>query len=952
MLKKYSTKIGSLVIVLCSFIIYGCYYYIVEASILKSGHDLLSKQIQPMDYEGACSYCHVPHSAIGKRLWRDTVDTTYEKKRALGEVGVLCYTCHWPERKANAPSVESTIFMAYDSAQTHPLVDNDSAPDTRQRYSGWAYTNDTTDDDPATYETTYLQCTSCHDVHEQNNGIQPINPYTKKGNFLRAPMYKKTKPFNPKPNQINEFDSIFQSTATTDVPALFCSFCHLERAYESTGKGTHPINVYNSTCVYIDFSYRVSETTAVIPWYDTFEVGGHLSYFETGTVICNTCHKAHGAAPGGTLLVKDNRLQRGERYSSNALCEACHEKAPSLHDTTRYPYNKYKSHPVDSSETWDFKSARGNRDLYINIPKGWPTIDPVNGRGIACLSCHKVHRAQLETRMLRGGKEKGDKRICDDCHCPDPKKPSDTDDWGKGEDSTNPLLSKESWPDAPENAIFYGPESHPVHVQLNVTDDMARTWPNNDWLRLFDTGGRVFNAEYESTRKKGYLSCETCHNVHRAYSNTALIEYPGDDYSEICVGCHTDYKRLTAGRSWVGARYSTAKYIDPDRPSARYFYFTRDTDTTGGYFSMLSYKEDSSVFGANPSSYILEYNSSIIINAIAADDDAANLAGRYVEKDVIDRLGTHPSGVRIDYPISGDSTTLLRPAECISIGSDPNPKPGYVFYDTWNLRKEWSNKYPDAEWLKNYGFSNQQSRWGISSLEIDSDTTRQRFIICQSCHTPHGAAKGLVEYNRGAKGRGCIQTYDTDATPNSALLLGNNIDSNLCTACHRNLGSKSPADQIVNHVLSVRLCDSSSYLWNATKHRLLDLFGLGENIMDRSLPANYPKPAVGKIQWDETTIIKGTAGATHDDPAIKLVCDSCHAPHAAETSSGSLMLDSRKPVDTTNIMILAPEQKGSFLYDSGGMVNADENTRRGGKRVNRLRYYKNAPFFNTCHNDK
>ncbi|MBI5416606.1 hypothetical protein HZA55_01455 [Candidatus Poribacteria bacterium] len=913
MKKEYShKKLTWILIIILGALIANSTYYYLYATVANSGHDIISGAshygVSLIENQGTCSFCHIPHGASGPRL--NPKEMNAGDKEIIGEVGQICNKCHdgtW----SFAPNINASILypLSSNNGSSHPMVDDDSTPDTQQFRSGWPYTYDTTDDNPATTEITRIECTSCHSVHEQNNGKPVTQSYAKKGNFLNAPVFDTSYKamFNPplttKFGGTNSYDSVYD---TATAPAkLFCTYCHINRAYEQSGMGTHPINKtgsftqYTGSGVYINRDrFAIYETTPIQSYQDLDPKGGHLSAFETGTVICNTCHKAHGAAPGKNLLVIDNNIYRSvdsnvtyAKAVSNSLCIDCHSVKPSLSDTSKV----YFAHPVGVYTT-DLISTRGN-NLYINIPEGWPVMDSTERKGIVCLSCHKVHGARKDTKMLRPNENgnKGDKRICDDCHCPNPQPIDISRVKGPENDTTNPLSRN-----------VHGSESHPVKVTLRTSDDTTVLWPNNDWLRLFDTSGAQINTAL-ATKNNGYLSCETCHNVHRAYSSLSIVEWPGDVYSEICVGCHTDYKKLTKEKTWAGqpagnpsVTYTVPKF-EPSFDLARTNYLR--ADSSGGYYSNVSYYDSINAYGANPSKYIIEYDS-------FRYESVGVINSAYKETKGYQRLGTHPSGIRIDNRYSDTSycydTSQTRLA-------------GFIFRSKWQFR-EWGglpggDKFPASLNASEY-FSNQRSYWG------KNDST----IICQSCHTPHGAAKGLVEYNPGAN-------ESNDATPNSALLLSNNIDSNLCTTCHRNYTRGGKISFIVAHPLSIPVCGDTTYLEvvrgnfdNKLKlYRETDLGGnpqkstIWDYVTTRSVPANYPKPVTDGTQLGSATAIR------------KLVCDSCHTPHAAETSSGSKILEAGAVISKSNV----------YLPQSA--ENADINVQFGGRR------YQSVDVTSFCH---
>jgi predicted CXXCH cytochrome family protein len=189
---------------------------------------------------------------------------------------------------------------------------------------------------------------------------------------------------------------------------------------------------------------------------------------------------------------------------------------------------------------------------------------------------------------------------------------------------------------------------------------------------------------------------------------------------------------------------------------------------------------------------------------------------------------------------------------------------------------------------------------------------------CQSCHTPHDAATGLVEANAydGSitpvdYGTTNNTNYDGTTntrmafTPTTALLLGSNQSSKMCATCHWPAGTHvttiytvpakpDPARDVTKRkyrdyctrterfIISI-LNGEQEYLYN-----VYDLIADGtvtdpSFVYDRRTPespCNFPPLRPG--------VAGGTAAAYTTG---EMLCDSCHAPHGAATGGGAFILE-------------------------------------------------------------
>lgn len=358
-----------------------------------------------LNTSGDCAACHIPHAAVGDRLWPGSLTTA----ATWGTIGPFCYYCHSASGGGaiTAAAHDSGVFATTAhgvGATTNP--DGNAANTASLPYS----------------DTNGIECTSCHNPHDDTN--RP---------FLRV-----------------------------SQDAL-CQLCHPNRGasnaafsgYGTSNPGYHPVGTNvtgdndgtgNSPIVITPLGMR---TWGSVADYRSGPSGvGGAATLASG-LACGSCHAVHGveSADGGQMLANtpnedllalDNGGDMGGHHNggqgtadANGLCEACHDTGATTYDAgaaANYagtlnpnPGGTAYTHPVD-----DLGSAN---EAVSAFPSSWPysTTTPGAGTigGALCESCHMPHPRQSTvaqtsspatvtsgTHILRNS----DQGICDDCH--------------------------------------------------------------------------------------------------------------------------------------------------------------------------------------------------------------------------------------------------------------------------------------------------------------------------------------------------------------------------------------------------------------------------------------------------------------------------------------------------------------------------------------------------------
>ena len=359
-----------------------------------------------------------------------------------------------------------------------------------------------------------IYCGTCHSAHGVDWGKRPDEKLLGRVIFLRFE--------NP-----NSF---------------LCKQCHKNKV-RSKQHMNHPINV----------------TSIKIPR-EIYELGGKTGYMKD-QVICETCHKVHGAKGGYKLLIKT--------IKNSELCGICHK-------------DKYVS-------SRDEAEMRGTHPVNI-VPKFAKVTKEARARGskvgergkIICLSCHKIHNAPKGTKiLLASNKGSG---LCRICHADKYREVSQTKHdlrqtapqeknikgqtpasgglcsachlphGGRGAKMWARKPSKDKDPIArlckschDEGRVAHkkqvGKISHPVGKPISNVDGHTD-------LPLWNRHGvKLTNGS------KGNVSCASCHNVHRwdpkslekkniakleGDSSNSFLRIKNDIGSMLCYNCHID----------------------------------------------------------------------------------------------------------------------------------------------------------------------------------------------------------------------------------------------------------------------------------------------------------------------------------------------------------------------------------------------------------------------------
>lgn len=395
-----------------------------QAAITGTPHEVPSLATQ-----GACSACHIPHKAAGKRLWPSNMAAGETLER--GEVGSLCGYCHDPDSGV-VPSAK-TFFPFKDKppigALTHG-IDKTIAPD------GEADLDQTL----PYIATAAMQCTSCHNVHDNTNVP-----------FLQRDIDVLCASCHPYRQFVG---GVEQATPAGAWGAYYGSTTNADHA--NGNPGSHPVgtDVWTDSSTHQYGGASTNDSPINIAQINVFQydasgatrwsLGPHTingaAALAAGTGMgCVTCHMVHGrdsqdhltqASPVEDLLVVNQGSAgghgNGEGMANNALCELCHRGtavAPGYAAGAGIfanPGATSYTHPVDDY----YPGADAN---VTAIPAGWPLgVGGVLDPAIICESCHIPHPlaamdgdnnqtdpvVATNTHILRNA----DLDICADCH--------------------------------------------------------------------------------------------------------------------------------------------------------------------------------------------------------------------------------------------------------------------------------------------------------------------------------------------------------------------------------------------------------------------------------------------------------------------------------------------------------------------------------------------------------
>ncbi len=361
---------------------------IAVAGVAGSDHDLTGVG------EKLCFACHIPHNALGDKLWSRTPSGTFSG------VQDLCYTCH----DGGVTSVG--VLTAFNTAtEQHKNVGTDCSGDG-----------------------------ACHDVHNQNpNGT---GRFTVAGVTQTNGSYCET---CHGPSQFVGAEALGDHTAGithfTNGGSFTCNQCHtLHGATAQTtnpGALTNPILLADNqtAAAYGDFCvscHNGSAPAAAIPGTGGQAASDVWNYAEVtadgsewkhptmsttgGTPVggCNKCHDVHDptGTAAGYLLMADN--------TNSAYCLSCHSAAgaPAIGGNTHFtgiPGDVNMNSGLTPALPW-----ANQVDEDGTVGADWSSATANN---MICETCHSVHKQGAQTGSGYFLRDQNDNNeICQACH--------------------------------------------------------------------------------------------------------------------------------------------------------------------------------------------------------------------------------------------------------------------------------------------------------------------------------------------------------------------------------------------------------------------------------------------------------------------------------------------------------------------------------------------------------
>lgn len=342
-----------------------------------------------------------------------------------------------------------------------------------------------------------------------------------------------------------------------NIDSSICVACHLER---STGpkEGNHPI-----------YKFMKDKPAALIAAGSRFN--------EKGELICESCHRIHGAADRKILIMANDASQ---------LCGACH--------TDRYAKDRAEAgamgtHPVNvkpdkaviSPELIKAGGKQGPNGTIICQTCHKPHFAEHNANILVqrnpqsqlCQSCHEAQKSVLESRhnfakldrTVTNLKDQTVEQagVCSGCHLPHggagPKMVAQRQVGEPPAEKISGLCLSCHRDGGVASEKTIGEHSHPVGR------DLARL-PGKTDLPGFSKDGI-------KTAGKGMLGCATCHDPHQAEvrdgakSPPNFLRQANDARSTLCRGCHSDKEEIVNTKHDLNAMAPESRNVNDETPA-------------------------------------------------------------------------------------------------------------------------------------------------------------------------------------------------------------------------------------------------------------------------------------------------------------------------------------------------------------------------------------------------
>ena len=381
-----------------------------QSSLIDSRHDIRSKlpkvkniKQQTPAQSGPCGACHVPHNAVGKKLWARPL-----KKGGLPSQ--MCLTCHGPDAGIEIKGIGS---------HSHPVDIKPAAKDAVSKKLPLFRADATKAADGR------IQCFTCHDVHRWNPKPSAAigDPRTEgdsSNSFLRmandgasalcvachkdkqqllssdhnlritAPAEKNVHsqtaaqagpcgachvPHNAAPKRLWARPSTAEDNWVNQV----CIACHNAQGAAKEkwiGKNTHPVDVDLNS---LGPAVRLADIHRILPLYSPDGIQAADQH-----MVCLTCHDPHTWRPQPATgpqapytanvegTAKDSFL-RAENYPKPDLCTTCH---------------------IDHA-----RIEGSPHDLRISAPEATNIVGQTVNESGTCGVCHMVHNSPNALRL-------------------------------------------------------------------------------------------------------------------------------------------------------------------------------------------------------------------------------------------------------------------------------------------------------------------------------------------------------------------------------------------------------------------------------------------------------------------------------------------------------------------------------------------------------------------------
>jgi predicted CXXCH cytochrome family protein len=352
-----------------------------------------------------------------------------------------------------------------------------------------------------------------------------------------------------------------------NVDSSLCLACHLERG-TGPDEGNHP----------------VFKPIKGMP--QTLHAAG-AKFGEGGSVICQSCHRVHGAAEKKLLVVKNDNSE---------LCGTCHA---DRYARDRAQAGRMGTHPVNikpdkvaiPQELLDKGAKLGQGGTIIcqtchkphYAEEGAKILVDRNPRSMLCQTCHLDQRKVAHTKHNLAlldessknirGQEVGRAGVCSACHLPHggqgPKM------WARavtpGDDPVSDLcLTCHSDGGTAKNKQV-GRHTHPVGR------DMARLGHPVDLPGYSQDGVKTVGD------LRGRVSCPSCHDPHQwdprdpeksskpgdeGDASNKFLRKPNGADAGLCRTCHTDKANILNTKHDLGVMFPAERNIKGQAPAA------------------------------------------------------------------------------------------------------------------------------------------------------------------------------------------------------------------------------------------------------------------------------------------------------------------------------------------------------------------------------------------------